>query len=74
MRNDGFIKFGDENIPGPERARSDGRLIVGNKEVTPATAAKFYSDVSKGKYAGRELEKMTEEARIHRALHNQGRR
>jgi hypothetical protein len=71
---DEFIKFGDENIPGPGQARSDGRLIVGNKQVTPADAAKFYSDCTKGKYAGRDFERMKEEARIHAALHSQGRR
>jgi hypothetical protein len=72
MRSDEFVKFSDEQVASPSQARSDGRLIVGNKQVTPADAAKFYADVSRGKYAGRDLERMTEEARIHRALHTQG--
>jgi hypothetical protein len=74
MPSDEFVNFNEADVASPQQLRSDGRLIVGNKQVTPADAAKFYSDCTKGKYARRDLERMTEEARIHRALHNQGRR
>jgi hypothetical protein len=70
---DDFIKFGDENIPGPGRARSDGRLLVGDREVTPATAAKFYADCTKGKWPDPQA-RLIEEMRIHNALHNRGQR
>jgi hypothetical protein len=70
---DEFIKFGNENLPSPGAARSDGRLLVSNREVTPATAAKFYADCTKGKWPDPQA-RLTEEMRIHAALHNKGRR
>jgi hypothetical protein len=72
--NDEFVKFADDQVASPRQLRSDGRLIVGSQQVTPADAAKFYADCTKGKYAGREQERLQQEAMIHRALHNQGRK
>jgi hypothetical protein len=48
MRNDEFIDFNEADVASPSQARSDGRLIVGNKQVTPADAAKFLFGLHEG--------------------------
>jgi hypothetical protein len=69
---DEFVKFGDENAPGPEQARATGRVFVG-QQVTPQDWTRFQKEVTQGKWP-EPVARMREEARLHRALTQGGRK
>jgi hypothetical protein len=69
---DEFVKFGDENAPGPEQARATGRVFVGH-QVMPQDWLRFQKEVTQGKWSD-PVARYREELRLHTALTRGGRK